>query len=287
MRWEAPGGLRSLMPAALSFGLSGYPYWHPEVAGYVQAGLSHAEERELWLRWLQLATWSPTLRDHYGEHHAAPVDFWLDDGTIAAYRDAARLHNSLVPYLYTAASEASRTGLPIMRFLALEAPDDPRAWREEQSYFLGPLLLVAPVAEPGATSRTVYLPAGEWADFWTDEVYSGGQEITVPAPLNGGRAPVFIRAGAVLPLADAFDSLVSSELAGVRTWSGDLVVRVAPGGTAPSAFTLYDGTSLTWDGATILRVNGNARPRHITLRLPDGSELGQRIEGASAEIRVR
>ena len=107
MEWEGPGGLQSIVPAALSFGLSGYPYFHAEVAGYVQAGLSHGEERELWLRWLQLATWTATLRDHYGDHPVAPVDAWLDPETLLAFRDAARVHNSLVPYLYTHAREAA------------------------------------------------------------------------------------------------------------------------------------------------------------------------------------
>jgi alpha-D-xyloside xylohydrolase len=286
MQWDAPGGLRSLVPAALSFGLSGFPYWHPEVAGYIQTGLSHAEERELWLRWLQVASWSPTLRDHYGEAQSDPVDAWLDESTLAAFRDAARIHNSLIPYLYTLAHEAHRTGLPMMRFLPLEASDDPRAWREEQSYFLGPLLLMAPVVEPGAISRRVYLPAGEWVDFWTDRRYQGGEEITVPAPLDGGRAPVFVRAGAVLPLADTFDSLVNSPAPGVRTWAGDLVVRIMPGGAGASTFTLYDGTRLAWDGATTLHVLDNAHPRHVTLRLPSGEELGQRVEATRGEIRA-
>jgi alpha-D-xyloside xylohydrolase len=286
IRWEAPGGLRSLIPAALSFGLSGFPYWHPEVAGYLQAGLSRDDERELWLRWLQLATWTSTLRDHYGDHPTDPVDFWLDDGTIAAYREAAQIHNSLVPYLYTYAAEANRTGLPLMRFLALEAPDMPRAWHEQQSYFLGSQLLVAPVVEPGATSRTVYLPPGQWVDYWTNELYSGGQEVTVPAPLNGGRAPAFVRAGTVLPLAAAFDSLSESELPGVRTWTGDLVVRIIPGGDGPAEFTLYDGTRLAWDGATTLRVSANARPRSVELRSPDGTVVVERIRAADGEIRT-
>jgi alpha-glucosidase (family GH31 glycosyl hydrolase)/uncharacterized membrane protein len=284
MRWEAPDGLRSLVPAALSFGLSGFPYWHPEVAGYAQAGLSEAEERELWLRWLQLATWTPTLRDQYGDHPTSPIDFWRDDGTIAAYRDAARMHNRLVPYLYTYAGEASRIGLPLMRFLALEAPDDPRAWQDEQSYFLGPLLLVAPVVEAGATSRTLYLPPGEWADFWTDELYRGGQEVTVPAPLDGHRAPVFVRAGAILPLAPEFDSLSRGESAQIRTYAGDLTVRITPGGTGPSEFTLYDGTRLLWNGTTALRVVANAQPRTIELRLPSGNVVTQRIEETEGEI---
>ena len=115
-------------PAALSFGLSGFPYWHTEVAGYVQADLSRDQERELWLRWLQMATWTSLLRDHLGDHQRTPIDVWSDEGTLEAFRQAARVHSSLVPYLYSAAVEASQTGLPIMRYLALEFPDDPRAW---------------------------------------------------------------------------------------------------------------------------------------------------------------
>jgi alpha-glucosidase (family GH31 glycosyl hydrolase) len=283
MRWEGPDGLQSLVPAALSFGLSGFPYWHPEVAGYLQVGLSHEQERELWLRWLQLATWSSTLRDQYGDHPSAPVDFWLDEGTIEAYRQAARIHNSLLPYLYTQAVAAHLTGLPLMRFLPLEAPDDPRAWGEEQSYFLGPDLLVAPVVEPGARSRTVYLPAGQWADFWSGEVHDGGREITVAAPLDGGRAPVFVRAGALLPLAASHDTLAPSAQSGIRSWQGDLVVRVAAGGRPPASFTLYDGTRLDWDGQA-LRVSANARPRRIELRLPCGEVVGARVDGLEAEL---
>ncbi len=68
MRWEGPDGLKSMIPGGVSLGLSGFPYWHAEVAGYVQADLSPEQERELWLRWLQLATWTSLLRDHLGDY---------------------------------------------------------------------------------------------------------------------------------------------------------------------------------------------------------------------------
>jgi alpha-D-xyloside xylohydrolase len=284
MQWESPAGLRSLVPAALSFGLSGFPYWHPEVGGYVQVGLSRDQERELWLRWLQLGTWSSTLRDQYGDYPLAPMDFWLDEANQTAFRDAARIHNSLVPYIYSAVAESARGGLPLMRFLALEAPDDPRAWQEEQSYFFGPDILVAPVTEQGATSRTVYLPDGRWADYWTDEVFQGGQDVTVPAPLDGGRAPVFIRGGAIIPLAPDFDTLAPASEPGVRTYAHDLIVRIAPGGSSGSSFTLYDGTELSWNGAS-LDLTRNAVPRSVTLRAPGKAEVTDRVEGSTAEIR--
>jgi alpha-glucosidase (family GH31 glycosyl hydrolase) len=286
MRWEAPDGLASMVPAALSFGLSGFPYWHAEVAGYVQADLSHDQERELWLRWLQLASWTSLLRDHLGDHARAPIDAWLDDGTLSAFRVAARVHASLVPYLYSLAAEASQTGLPIMRYLPLEAPDDPRAWSEEQSFFLGPTFLVAPVVEPGATTRTVYLPPGEWVDYWRGTVFTGAQEVTVPAPLDGNGPPVFARAGALIPLAPEYDTLVATDSPTIRTWKGDLVVRVMPSGPAgprESSFTLYDGTRLLWNGSQLL-VESNPTSRSIELRTSDGRVVVQQVDGPSAVI---
>jgi alpha-glucosidase (family GH31 glycosyl hydrolase) len=261
--------------------LSGFPFWHAEVAGYVQADLGHAAERELWLRWLQLATWTSLLRDHLGDHERAPIDVWLDDGTLSAFRVAARTHASLLPYLYSLAVEASQTGLPIMRYLPMEAPDDPRAWLEEQSYFLGPHFLVAPVTEPGQTTRRVYLPRGEWVDYWRGTLYSGGQEVTVPAPLDGGGPPVFARAGALIPLAPDYDTLVPAKSPSIRTWTGDLIVRVMPSGptsTGDSTFTLYDGTRLRWTG-TALEVDANPTPRTIELRPPDGSVVVRQVIG--------
>jgi alpha-glucosidase (family GH31 glycosyl hydrolase) len=174
-----------------------------------------------------------------------------------------------------------------MRFLPMEAPDDPRAWQEEQSYFLGPHFLVAPVVEPGATTRKVYLPPGEWVDYWRGTLYSGGQEVTVPAPLDGSGPPVFARAGAIIPLAPEYDSLVPTNTAGVRTWNGDLIVRVMPSGPAglrESSFTLYDGTRLYWNGSS-LSVDNNPKPRNIELRAPDGSVAVRQVDGPSAVIQ--
>jgi alpha-D-xyloside xylohydrolase len=287
MRWQGPDGLQSMVPAALSFGLSGFPYWHAEVAGYVQADLTHDQERELWLRWLQLATWTTLLRDHLGDHARSPIDVWLDEGTLSAFRQAARVHASLVPYLYSLAVEASQTGIPIMRYLPLEVPDDPRAWQEQQTYFLGPTFLVAPVVEPGATTRSVYLPQGEWVDYWRGTIYTGGHELTVPAPLDGSGPPVFARAGAIVPLAPQYDSLVpASANSGLRTWTGDLIVRVMPSGPAgprEATFSLYDGTQLHWTGEA-LEVTANPKPRSIELRTPSGGVVVQQVQGPTTIV---
>lgn len=96
--------------------------------------------------------------------------------------------------------EAHEEGLPVMRPLFLEFPDDPAAWSVDDAYLFGRDLLVAPVLTAGATTWTTYLPAGAvWTDAWTGETYEGGATVTVDAPLD--RIPLFQRDGARLPVA--------------------------------------------------------------------------------------
>jgi alpha-D-xyloside xylohydrolase len=278
--WDQEG-IRGLLPAALSLGLSGFPYWHPEVGGYAGIGLPRPSERELWLRWLQLGALSPLLRDNYGDHQGEPVEVWSDAETIAAFRQYAQLHQSLLPYLYTQAKIASETGLPIMRHLALSAPDDPRAWTVEDEYTLGDDLLVAPVLEQGARLRTVYLPAGSWVDWWTGRAWEGRQVVTIDAPLD--RIPIFARAGAILPLATEA-APTGPGLDGMSAaWTSDLIVRVvAPAdGSSPSPGEqrLYDGTrfrTMVAEGRLSLTVDGMpqsvVRTRSYQVILPTAAQ---------------
>ena len=128
-----------------------------------------------------------------------------------------------MPYLEAATRVYRRTGLPIMRYLALAYPTDERSYEREDEYLFGPDLLAAPVIEPGATKRDLYLPPGRWIDFWRSVSYhekrgdlrvrrmrllNGRREATVPAPLD--ELPLMVRAGAVLPLLPAdVDTLAS------------------------------------------------------------------------------
>ncbi len=96
-------------------------------------------------------------------------------------------------------------------------------------------------------------------------------------------APAFIRAGAIIPLAPDVDTFAPTTAPGVRSYQHDLIVRIAPGGAGSAGFTLYDGTSLAWDGAR-LRITGNPIARSVTLRVPGKAEVTERVEGSSAEI---
>ncbi|MCC7104053.1 MAG: glycoside hydrolase family 31 protein, partial [Chloroflexi bacterium] len=285
--WTAVEGFKSIVPAALSFGLSGFPYFHTEVGGYLAADIPHQSEYELWMRWLQVGAFTSMLRDQYGDHQTGtqPVEIWSDENTMGAFRFYAGLHNQLVPYIYSYAKIASETGLPIMRHLALNWPDQPRAWQEEQSYTLGDDILVAPVVDEGARLRRVYLPPGGWVDFWTGQLWDGDREITADAPVE--RLPVFVRAGAILPMATDFDTLAPASVPGVRSWNGDLVVKVMSASEpVQSVFRLYDGTQLAYRSdersSEFTRQNAGATVA-MELHLPSTSAPAQvLVDGASA-----
>jgi alpha-glucosidase (family GH31 glycosyl hydrolase) len=124
-------------------------------------------------------------------------------------------------------------------------------------------------------------------DYWAGTAYAGGQEVTIQAPLGGSGPPVFARAGAIVPLAPAYDSLVAADpSSGLTTWSGDLLVRImpsGPSGPSESTFTLYDGTQLHWTGSA-LEVSANPSPRTIELQTSDGKVTSQRVDSATASI---
>jgi alpha-glucosidase (family GH31 glycosyl hydrolase) len=187
--WDPERGLPSVLQAMINGSLSGWSYWGPDIAGFTTAPDHVADERELWLRWLQLGALSPVMRDMLGSQRHA-VDALTDHDTLAAFRAYARLHTALEPYLHRAATIAHRTGLPIIRPLFLEYPDDDVAYDVDDQYLLGTAVLVAPVLRSGARSRTLYLPKGVWRHYWTGHRYDGGRWITVAAPAT--QIPLFI-----------------------------------------------------------------------------------------------
>ena len=141
-----------------------------------------------------------------------------------------------MPYTYTLTREAHDTGLPLMRALWLQYPDDPQAVKLGDEYLWGRDLLIAPVVEKGATTRRVYLPEGNWFDWWTDEKVQGGRWIDRPVDLE--TMPIYVRAGAIIPL-DPVRQYISQPVAEPTT------LRVYPG--ADGAFTLYDDDGQSLD----------------------------------------
>ena len=133
------------------------------------------------------------FRTHEGLQRATNWSWDRDDDTTTHFARFARVHRVLAAEIRALGDEHQRTGMPIVRALALAFPADPRGYDVRDEYLLGDALLVAPVVEMGATSRTVYFPAGTWFDVWDPaRRYDGPREVTVEAPI--GRPPVFSRA---------------------------------------------------------------------------------------------
>jgi len=288
--WSRRAGMPAALRATLSGSLSGFPFWAPDIGGYSGCGNGGPADEELWIRWLQLGALHPVMRDHLGDKCGTVIDLWSTPGTVENFRRYAALHQRLVPYLYGIAVHTVETGLPLIRPVALMSPRDARAYQDEFTYLIGDDLLVAPVVDADARERRVFLPEGEWIDWWDGRRYDGPNLIAVPAPLE--RIPLFVRAGSILPLADASGRL-TREAPG-DAWKIPLVLRVYPSSRAMSeaSVRLYDGTQVRLRQPTGVRVvvelTGTTRHRALlvvlprrdapeTVRLGDGSMLPRRL----------
>ena len=248
--------LRYNIPIITGMGLSGQPNEGADIGGFA----GPAPDEELFVRWVQNGIFQPRFSIHSASNDNTVTEPWMYHGSADLIRQAILLRYRMAPYLYSAEYEASRTGAPIMRPLVYEFQNDPNVYDESYEFLFGRDILVANVLEPGAASRTVYLPAGcKWYD-WNDNFacYEGGQTIEVPVDL--ATIPLFIREGAVIPMAD--NQLMSM----ARDHVTDLHLILAPGGTR--TYTLYDDdgvsndfkkgvcrrTAITMSGADVVKV---------------------------------
>ena len=179
---------RPTLRGGLSFGLSGFTFWSHDIGGFAAK-----TPEELYRRWLPFGM----LTSHSRCHGTPPKEPWdysaafMDD-----FRRADELKYRLMPYVYAQAKDASERGLPMVRALFIEYPDDPGSWQVDDEYLFGSDILVAPLMEAGTTGRDVYLPPGQWIDYQTGKVYAGGWH-----NIEAGQIPVvmLVRDGAVIP----------------------------------------------------------------------------------------
>ena len=278
--WET---LKTHVPVGINAGLSGIPFWGADIGGFIPTA---EYTGELYARWFQFAAFNPLFRSH-GRDWRLHLPWGWTVGEIGVpevnnyHPDAAVLHNpaiepvckkylelryQLMPYLYAAVKETCETGVPIIRALWFHDPADAVAVARGDEYLYGRDILVAPVVEKGATSRAVYLPRGAWYDFWTRERIEGGREVSRPVDLE--TMPLYVRAGAVIPLGP------------VRQYTGEKVdgpttLWVHPG--ADGSFSLYedDGETFDYRKGQFMRIEvaWNNRARRLGLRLAGGSRM--------------
>jgi len=273
--WEA---YRATLRAMLNVGLCGVPFFGWDIAGFA----GPLPSAELYLRATAFSTFCPIMQYHSDVNHQRKPSRdrtpWNmqeqsgDPGVIDTFRFFANLRMNLLPYILCQAQESSRSGLPLMRALPLEFPGDDACRSYPYEYLFGDALLVAPVTEEGRSTWTVYLPAGEWRDFWTGEVRCGPAEIEVPAPR--GRIPVYQRRGSLVALHLDESGELGSPV-GNRTDRFDrLTLRIFPGGRGE--FPLY--------------LPGQEAPRHVFVHALDGEldiQLPHLEQGADLVVCTR
>ncbi len=184
--------LQMALPMCLNLSISGQPFVGTDIGGFI--GMPSGE---LYARWLELGVFTPLMRSHaeINSPNKEPWEYGKDFEGIN--RRTIELRYKLLPYIYSSFREASVTGIPMMRPLVFDYPADPRTYHRGDEFLFGKGILVAPVLQPGAARRDVFLPEGGWYDYWSDSLYSGPRSVTIDAPLD--RIPFFIRAGSVIP----------------------------------------------------------------------------------------
>ena len=193
IHWSGDGiarfeDLACVLRSALSFGMSGFPFYSHDIGGF-----SGIPTPELYVRWAQYGLFSSHSRCH-GEPPREPWEY--GEGAEKIFRNYTELRYRLMPYIYSQAVESVKASLPMVRALVLEFQDDPTATKIDDQYLFGSNILVAPILDQ-TNHRKVYLPMGRWIDYWTKTVHQGPCWLEIEAPLD--ILPLYVRAGSILP----------------------------------------------------------------------------------------
>jgi alpha-glucosidase/alpha-D-xyloside xylohydrolase len=288
-RWAT---LAKQVPIGQNHSLSLSPYWGTDIGGFYP---TRELTGELYVRWFQFGAFCPSFRAHgrtwhlrrpWGwntgelgpDEHNRSVDLneLRNPEVEPICRAYLELRYQLLPYTYTLCREAYDTGLPLIRALWLHYPDDEKAITRGDEYLWGRDILVAPVIERGASERRLYLPEGDWYDFWTKEKHAGGREMTRKVDL--ATMPLYVRAGAILPLDPVrqYTSQPTDEPTVVQVYSG-----------RDGDFRWYedDGTSLEYQRGQFAwtRLQWDDDQRQLTIK-PDGGDLTPKTRSLVVEL---
>jgi alpha-glucosidase len=236
-----------------NLGLAGFSFAGPDVGGFMGE-----PTKELMVRWMSLGAFTPFYRNHsavdlnYREPWVLPKDYQ------DIVRNYLNLRYQLMPYIYSNALLASRTGLPIVRTLAIDYTNDDNVYNRdfENQYMFGDGLLVCPARSTDNYTR-VYLPKGRWYRFSNDEVFEGGKDYHVTSPLND--LPVFVAEGAIIPMQNTVQNTTES--------AGDTLKLHVFAGSKATKMLYYED-----DGTTYNYENGASYERTISFD-PTKNEL--------------
>jgi len=258
--WSA---LRATLPMFANMGLSGFSFVGADIGGFAEA-----PSPELYTRWLQLGVFYPFMRTHttLGTPDQEPWSYGTRHEAIN--RRAIEMRYQLLPEIYTVMQEASRTGVPALRPLLLDYPDDEATYQRQDELLFGHDILVAPVLREAMTEREVYLPKGTWYEYRGGRRYEGGHAFVVPVTLDS--IPVFVRGGSIL-----FRQPVVQH---TGEMAGQTLRLLVPAAEAA------EGTEYEDDGHTLAHLRGTSLRRRFSARRDGGRWT---LQAAAAEGSYR
>ena len=251
-------------------GISGFPFWGHDAGGFNNWEENHGPNDNMYRQWsMAFGSFTP-----YWKPHGIGESRWPLDRPEIVQKDAklySELRYKMIPYIYTYARRAFETGLPIARAMVIDHQNDSLAWSHDLQYMWGEEMLVAPNCSDGGIVP-VWLPDGQWFDFWNDEVINGGQVLSYDAPI--GKLPLFVKAGSIIPMG-------KYALSTAFLPKDQLTIHVYPG--YDGSFVLYEDDGIS----EYYRMKNEFRTTKITFQQNDFSITIGAAEGTYASAPVR
>lgn len=247
--------------AGLNIGLSGVPAW-----AHCMGGFEHVADPELYVRWVQFGMFSPVAHLFGMEHpnYKEPWNYGTEAQAIFTKYD--KLRYRLIPYLYSTYYQSYLSGTPVIQAMVFNYPEDVNTYSIDDQYFFGDQMLVCPVTEKGAKSRTLYLPGGDWIDYWSGEKFSGKQNIITRTPLD--KLPIYVKAGAIIPMQPDMQYFGEKPL-------DPITFDIYPSGE--STYQLYedDGKTLNYQNGEFARTKISCSENIQTVKIEIGVSEGK------------
>ncbi len=227
--WEMMADQPLAMLTCTNLGAS---WWSMDVSGF------HGPPGdELYYRWMQMGAFVPVFRIHGRITEKEREPWFYGPQAEALSKEIIELRYQLLPYLYNAYWRLYRDAVPICRPLAMDWPEDPNVANTSEAWMFGQSLLVNPIAAGGISSKSIYLPPGEWLDFWTDTQFPGGGSFNIP--VSPSTVPVFVRKGAIIPMRPVAQYV--DDVAGMEKISFHIY------GAGSDSFDYYEDDGATYD----------------------------------------
>ncbi|MCM3576442.1 DUF5110 domain-containing protein [Mesobacillus subterraneus] len=226
----------------------------------------------------------PYFRNHSVQDSIRQEPWVFGEDTTEIVKKYIKLRYKWLPYLYSLFHESSQTGVPIVRPLVMEYPEDETTFNISDQFLLGSNVMIAPILRPGTTHRSIYLPEGVWYDYWTKESYQGGKYVLIEAALD--KLPIFIKEGTILPMGSEVQNTTENQILEIEVYAGD-----------KGKFSLYedDGSSLGYkDGhysITNFQTEMNEGYLKVNVNISGDKQWksqvkGMKVYGYSGDVRV-